>query len=147
MIELIIWKHTEVFLHIYDALKYLATVDPEIALGSHRIRPRLVAKVMEDNTVEEFKLGYEAHKNHIDVQYVVRGHERIKWSTIAEMEIKTPYNEANDATFYKNPTPYKGEIIIGGGTFSIMFPQDGHAFQYYVGHTELIKKIVVKNEI
>ena len=69
-----------------------------------------------------FKLG----KN-LDIQYVVRGHERIKWSPIKGMDVKTPYNEETDATFYEHPSPYGGEIIIGNGNFSIMFPQDGHA--------------------
>ena len=132
---------------IYEGLKYLANVDPEIPIGSYRINDRLVANVMEYMTVEEFKLGYEAHKKNLDIQYVVRGHERIKWSPIKGMDVKTPYNEQNDATFYENPTPYGGEIIIGNGNFSIMFPQDGHACQYYVGQCELIKKIVVKVNI
>ena len=132
---------------IYEGLKYLANVDPEIPIGSYRISDRLVANVMEYTTVEEFKLGYEAHKKNLDIQYVVRGHERIKWSPIKGMDVKTPYNEQNDATFYENPTPYGGEIIIGNGNFSIMFPQDGHACQYYVDRCEKIKKIVVKVNI
>ena len=129
---------------IYEGLKYLSQVDPDIPLGSYRINDRLVANVMEYMTVEEFKLGYEAHQKNLDIQYVVRGHERIKWSPIKGMAVKTPYNEQTDATFYENPTPYGCEIIIGNGNFSIMFPQDGHACQYYVDKCELIKKIVVK---
>ena len=132
---------------IYEGLKYLSQVDPDIPLGSYRINDRLVANVMEYMTVEEFKLGYEAHQKNLDIQYVVRGHERIKWSPIKGMAVKTPYNEQTDATFYENPTPYEGEIIIGNGNFSIMFPQDGHACQYYVDKCELIKKIVVKVNI
>jgi len=103
--------------------------------------------VMEYNTVKEFKLGYEAHKKNLDIQYVVRGHERIKWSPIKGMSVKTPYNEQIDAIFYENPTPFGGEIIIEYVNFSIMFPQDGHACQYYVGQCEKIKKIVVKVNI
>lgn len=132
---------------IYEGLKYLATIDPNIPIGSYRIGDRLVAKVMEYMTVKEFKLGYEAHKKNLDIQYVVYGHERIRWSPINGMDVKTPYNEQNDATFYENPSPYGGEIIIGNGNFSIMFPQDGHACQYFVGRCEKIKKIVVKVNI
>ena len=129
---------------IYRGLNFLTQVDYEIPLGSYKINDRLIANVMEYNTVEEFKLGYEAHLKNIDIQYVVRGHERIKWSPVKGMDVKTPYDEKTDATFYKNPTPYGGEIIIGSGNFSIMFPQDGHACQFYVGKPELIKKIVIK---
>lgn len=132
---------------IYEGLRYLTTVDPEIAVGSYRISDRLVVNVMEYMTVEEFKLGYEAHRKNLDIQYVLHGHERIKWSPIKGMDIKTPYNERTDATFYEHPSPYGTEIILGDGIFSIMFPQDGHACQYYVGQCEMIKKIVVKVNI
>lgn len=132
---------------IYEGLKYLAAVDQNIPVGCYRINERLIANVMEYETVEDFKLGYEAHKKNIDIQYVIRGHERIKWSPIVGMDVKTLYNEKNDATFYEHPTPFGGEIIIGNGNFSIMFPQDGHACQYYVGQCELIKKIVIKVNI
>lgn len=129
---------------IYLGLKYLSEIDPNIPLGSYSINERLTANVMEYSTVEDFKLGYEAHLKHIDIQYVLKGHERIKWSPIEGMIVKTPYNDITDATFYKDPSPYGGEIIIVNGNFSIMFPQDGHACQYFVGQPELIKKVVIK---
>lgn len=132
---------------IYQGLKFLTQVDPDIPLGSYKINDRLTANVMEYNTVEEFKLGYEAHLKNIDIQYVVYGHERIKWSPIIAMNVKTQYDEKTDATFYDNPSPYGGEIIIGSGNFSIMFPQDGHACQFCVDKPELIKKIVIKVKI
>ena len=70
---------------------------------------------MEYNTVKEFKLGYEAHKKNLDIQYVVRGHERIKWSPIKGMSVKTPYNEQIDAIGYSFPSGHAmGSIILYG---------------------------------
>lgn len=129
---------------IYEGLKHIAAIDPNIAVGTYSINERLVCKVMEYPTVEKFKLGYEAHKKHLDIQYVLRGNERIKWSPIDEMIVKTPYDEKNDATFYEKPIDHISEIVIGDGVFAIMFPQDGHACQHYVGKSEVIKKLVIK---
>ena len=131
-------------LDIYEGLKYIAAIDPNIAVGTYPINERLVCKVMEYSTVKKFKLGYEAHKKHLDIQYVLRGNERIKWSPIDEMVVKTPYDEKNDATFYEKPIDHISEVVIGDGVFAIMFPQDGHACQHYVGKSEVIKKLVIK---
>ena len=57
------------------------------------------------------------------------------------------YDEVKDRTFYKNPSPYGCEVIIGEGTFAIMFPEDGHSPQHLVGKSEMIKKVTVKVSI
>ena len=132
---------------IYEGLKYLSQIDSDIAVGTYPINEKLVCKVMEYPTVEEFKLGYEAHQKHLDIQYVLQGYECIKWSTIQSMKVKTPYDEENDAVFYENPIPHISEVVIGGGVFAIMFPQDGHACQHLVERSEIIKKLVIKVSI
>lgn len=132
---------------IYEGLKYLSQIDPDIAVGTYPINERLICKVMEYPTVEDFKLGYEAHWEHLDIQYVLRGYERIKWSPIQKMTIKTPYDVESDAIFYENPISHVSEVVIGGGVFAIMFPHDGHACQHLVDKSEIIKKIVIKISI
>ena len=71
----------------------------------------------------------------------------MKWSPIEGMDVNIPYDEVKDRTFYKNPSPYGCEVIIGEGTFAIMFPEDGHSPQHLVGKSEVIKKVTVKVSI
>lgn len=132
---------------IYEGLKCIQSLDPDIALGIYPINDRLLLKVMEYSTGEECKVGYEAHKHHLDIHYVLRGNERIKWSPINDMAVKTPYDEENDAIFYEQPIAHVSEALLGDGVFAIMYPQDGHACTYYVDKSETIKKIVVKLRI
>lgn len=132
---------------IYEGLKYIHSLDSNIDLGIYPINDRLLLKVMEYSTGEDCKVGYEAHKEHLDIHFVLRGNERIKWSPINEMAIKTPYDAENDAIFYEKPIAHSSEALLGDGVFAIMFPQDGHACTYYVDKCETIKKIVVKVKI
>lgn len=132
---------------IYEGLQYIKSLDPNIELGIYPFNNRLLLKVMEYSTVEEFKLGFEAHQKHLDIHYVLRGHERIKWSPINEMVVKTPYNEENDAIYYEQPISHVSEALLGDGVFAVMYPQDGHACQYFVEQCETIKKIVIKVKI
>ncbi len=129
---------------IYAGLQFLATAKPEIELGEHRINERVKAIVSEYMTVECFERGYESHKNVIDIQYPIIGMERVKWSPIEGMSVNIPYDNIKDRTFFKSPSPQGTHIDIGNGVFAIMFPEDGHSPQHYIGKPEFIKKITVK---
>lgn len=132
---------------IYEGLKFLAKAKESIEPGTYIINEKVKALVTEYNTMEVFERGYEGHKHVIDIQYPIRGLERVKWSPIDEMDINIPYEVANDRTFYKNPHPQGTHVDIGNGVFAIMFPQDGHSPQLFVNKPEFIKKITIKVSI
>ena len=132
---------------IYAGLKFLQKAKPEIEPGEYPINNNVKAIVSEYNTVEVFERGYEAHKHVIDIQYPIRGLERVKWSPIEDMEINIPYDEVKDRTFFKSPSSQGTHVDIGNGIFAIMFPEDGHGPQHYVGKPEFIKKITIKVSI
>ena len=132
---------------IYAGLKYLSTLKPDVELGTYIVNDRVKVIVSSYPTVACFERGYEAHKHVIDIQFPIVGRERVKWSPIEGMDVNIPYDEVKDRTFYKNPSPYGCEVIIGEGTFAIMFPEDGHSPQHLVGKSEVIKKVTVKVSI
>lgn len=132
---------------IYAGLKFLQQAKPDIELGEYPINNKVKAIVSEYNTVEVFERGYEAHKHVIDIQYPIRGLERVKWSPIEGMEVNIPYDSVKDRTFFKSPFLQGTHVDIGNRIFAIMFPEDGHSPQHYVGKPELIKKITIKVSI
>ncbi len=132
---------------IYAGLQFLQTSTADIALGEYPINNNTKAIVSEYETVESFTRGYEAHKHVIDIQYPVRGLERVKWSNLQGMNVNIPYDEKKDRTFYKDPSPQGTQVDIGNGIFAIMFPEDGHSPQHYIEKPELIKKITIKISI
>ena len=129
---------------IYIGLQYLQNATPDIEVGVYKINDNVKAIVSEYNTVENFERGYEAHKHVIDIQYPIRGLERVKWSPIEGMNVNIPYSEEHDRTFYKDPSIQGTHVDIGNGIFAIMFPEDGHGPQHYVNQPEFIKKITIK---
>lgn len=132
---------------IYAGLRYLKNIDTDIELGIYKINENVKAIVSEYETVEHFERGFEAHNHVIDIQFPVKGLERVKWSPIKGMKVNIPYEEENDRTFYKEPHLQSTYVDIGNGIFAIMFPEDGHAPQHYVGKPELIKKVTIKVSI
>ncbi|OPZ99894.1 MAG: hypothetical protein BWY70_00855 [Bacteroidetes bacterium ADurb.Bin408] len=136
--------YKNISLDIYLGLKFLADARPDIETGTYVINQNTKAIVSEYETVAVFERGYEAHKHVIDIQYPVRGLEKVKWSPVDGMTVNIPYDEQKDRTFYKDSSVQGTEIIIGNGLFGIMFPQDAHSPQHFVGQPERIKKITIK---
>ncbi len=132
---------------IYAGLKFLQQAKPDIEIGEYPINSNVKAIVSEYNTVEVFERGYEAHKHVIDIQYPIRGLERVKWSPIEDMEVNIPYDSVKDRTFFKSHSPQGTNVDIGNGIFAIMFPNDGHSPQHYITNFEFIKKITIKVSI
>lgn len=132
---------------IYIGLAFIKQAEPSITVGEYALNNNVKAIVSEYNTVEVFERGYEAHKHVIDIQFPIRGLERVKWSPIEGMEINIPYDEIKDRTFFKNPSRQGTHVDIGNGIFAIMFPEDGHSPQHLVEKAEFIKKITIKVSI
>lgn len=131
---------------IYEGLKYLQQVSPDIAVGTYQINPRVKAIVSEYDTKKVNKHCFEAHKKNIDIQYLLKGEERIACLPIEKLKETTPYSEEKDAAFF-TASIQPIEMTLGDGCFAIFFPQDGHMPQLSVDGPMMVKKVVVKVEI
>lgn len=131
---------------IYEGLKFLQQVSQEIENCVHIINTRVKAIVSEYETKPVNENGYEAHKKYIDIQYLLKGTEKICCLPIEKLQETKAYSEENDAAFYAANFPAQ-EMILGNGYFAIYFPQDGHMPCLSVNVTEKVKKVVVKIQL
>ena len=131
---------------IYEGLKFLKNVTPELANGVHEINPRVKAIVSEYETKAVNENGYEAHKKFIDIQYLLKGTEKNCCLPIEKLKETKPYNEEIDAAFYEAEIPPQ-ELMLGDGYFAIYWPQDGHMPCLNINEAKSVKKIVIKVEI
>ena len=128
-------------------LEYLQKVAPDVEKGVHEISPRVKAIVSEYTTKEVNENGYEAHRQYIDIQYLVRGAEKICSLPLECLKETQPYSEKDDAALYQQKDVHPQEMLIGNGYFAIFFPQDGHMPQLCADEPVDVKKIVVKVKI
>ena len=132
---------------IYEGLTYLQQISPDITPGTYQITPRVKAIVSEYETKVKNEVGFEAHRKNIDIQYLLKGEERIACMPIEKLTETEPYSEEKDAAFYAAEGVVAQTMTIGGGYFAIFFPQDGHMPQLSVDEPEKVKKVVVKVKI
>lgn len=128
-------------------LEYLREVRMDIAVGSYQINPRVKAIVSEYETKIVNESGYEAHRDYIDIQYLIRGEEVINSLPLEYLKETRAYNKEKDAAFYKETNMKPQELQLGNGYFAILFPQDGHMPQLCVSKPENVKKVVLKVKV
>lgn len=129
---------------IYEGLKFLQQASLDITVGVYHISPRVKANVSEYETKMKNEVGFEAHRKNIDIQYLLKGEERIACMPIEMLTETEPYSEEKDAAFYAAEGVAAQTKTIGGGYFAIFFPQDGHMPQLCVDEPQMVKKVVVK---
>ena len=91
--------------------------------------------------------GYEAHREYIDIQYLISGEEKICCAPLEYLKEKAAYNTEKDVAFYDEADVKPQELLLGNGYFAILYPQDGHMPQLCVKEPMAVKKVVVKVKI
>lgn len=128
---------------IRSGLEFLSNVDADLACGVHELSPRVKAIVSEYETKAVNENGYEAYRKFIDIQFLLKGMEKVSCLPIEKLQETMVYSEEKDAAFYTANIPAQ-EMVLGDGYFAIYFPQDGHMPGLSVDEPEKVKKVVVK---
>ena len=111
-----------------QACKYLQTLTPNTATGRYELDgDRMYCLVQQYQTKPVTQAKFEAHRNYVDIQYLLAGRETILWAPLAILTTVTqPYDTGRDVEFFAtvtNTTP----INLKAGQFCLLFPTDGHA--------------------
>ena len=100
--------------------------------------------VSEYETKAPSELKAETHSEYIDIQFLVRGAERIGW---ALKEDGYPYEyldeKGNDAVFYAS-VPNESFVLLKADCYAVLTENDIHRPCCSVGEAAPVKKIVAK---
>ena len=107
---------------------------------------KIYANVQTLTTKQKDLKRWEAHRDYIDIQYVIKGKECMGFGLKKDFkEIEEEYNKEKDIEFLKgNKFNY---INVEEGNFVIFFPNDIHAPMLSVENDIEIKKVIVKVKI
>ena len=125
-----------------QAFDFLKSRDLEkLESGEYEIDGRRVYAILAENEArpaEEAVL--EAHREYIDIQYVVSGTDHMGWkhSSLCE-DPAGEYDADTDVVFFRDQPEIW--VAVPAGAFTVFFPEDAHA--PLVGEGP-IRKVVVK---
>jgi YhcH/YjgK/YiaL family protein len=128
---------------IRHALEYLQTADlGALNTGRHDLDgDRVFALVSDYDTRVPGETFWEAHRRHVDVQYVHAGSERIGYGDLATFETES-YDEVRDLVVARGHSARYVEV--GSGEFVILLPHDVHMPGLTPRAVQRVRKIVVK---
>ncbi|MBA61276.1 MAG: YhcH/YjgK/YiaL family protein [Planctomycetaceae bacterium] len=109
--------------------------------GVHEVQGREVfAIIARGNGVGRERAMLEAHREYLDIQYVIDGTDTIGWLERDFVQrVKNPYDREKDLEFFfDRPESW---VQVPAGSFAIFLPQDIHA---PLATTQYAHKAVVK---
>jgi len=126
------------------ALRFLQTCDAmTLTPGKHPVQGDAVYALVQDYTTKPRSEGtWEAHRRHIDVQYVASGSEEMGYAPITSLRSKKAYDEDGDYELYDGAGDF---VRVPAGSFTVFFPNDGHIPGLAADNSPgPVRKIVVK---
>ena len=128
------------------AFKYLDETDfTALEKGKYEVEgENIFAIVNEYETKDKHECEAEAHKKHIDIQYVVKGTEMFGYVPLTTQKPIVDYDETNDVALYKEDVSY---LKLEAGMFIVFFPTDIHQPEVREFEPVTVKKVVVKIKI
>ena len=130
--------------NIARAIDYLTSIDLDaLSPGRHEVEPdRVFATLYETQTLLN-GARWESHRKYIDLQLMLRGHERQKVADIEQLSGATPYAAEKDVIFYEKVIhPLTVDLRVA--QFVFYFPHDGHLPMIAPIHEAAIRKLVLK---
>lgn len=86
----------------------------------------------------------EAHRQYLDIQYIVEGEETVGWAPLETLTLDGTFDTAKDKGMYAGPVDY---MRIGQGYCYVVFPEDAHAPGAHLDTPHTFKKLVLKLKV
>lgn len=99
------------------------------------------ATVTEGPDKDFEKTNWESHRKYNDIQYIIKGKEKIGVAVVSTATVTKPYDATSDLANYTSEGEYH---MAAPGTFFIFFPQNAHRPSIKVDGYDIVKKLVVK---
>lgn len=86
----------------------------------------------------------EAHREFLDIQYIVKGGETVGWAPLDKLTLEGEFNTVKDKGAYSGSCDF---MDIREGYCYVVFPEDGHMPGCHVDTPKEFVKLVVKLEV
>lgn len=136
------FKNIELY-NIKDEIKdFILNIDPNIKEGRHIISDSAYANVDIYNTRDFVKL--EAHREYIDIQFLIYGEEKVYTTDRTNLEVSEEYNSEKDIEFFKTPNKPLNISYLTKNKFVVLYPDDVHSPCTKINSSIEVKKVIVK---
>jgi YhcH/YjgK/YiaL family protein len=128
---------------ITTALKYLQNTDlSEFQNGKYEREGDDIFVIVQDYNTKPLSEGkFEAHRKFIDIQYIIKGVEKMGYVNVNNLNPTTEYDEEKDIIFLEGDGDF---VTVDEDFFTIFTPEDAHMPEIESKFSKYVKKAVVK---
>ncbi len=113
--------------------------------GVYQITPyNLKARVMMYSTKKRENALYESHRCMIDIQYTIKGAERIEFCPLSGLQSLDGYCAEEDVEHFKLPVRGMAQADSVAGCAAVIFPGEPHMPQLRAPGADCVQKVVIK---
>ena len=103
----------------------------------------IFAIVIKTNSRDLKGHQFEAHRQNLDLHYLVSGKEVLGFTNAYALEVATPYDSSGDYLLYHYPQQYS-QVGLTETQFVLFYPEDAHCAQGHLQGENPILKVVFK---
>ena len=100
--------------------------------------------VQRGTTLSTENAQLEAHRDYLDIQYIVKGQEVVGWAPLETLTPAGEFNTAKDVGMYEGKCDF---LRVGEGLCYVVFPEDAHMPSRHLDAPNEYQKIVVKLKV
>ena len=86
----------------------------------------------------------EAHREFLDIQYIVKGGETVGWAPLDTLTLSGEFNTAKDKSMYEGHCDF---LDIAEGYCYVVFPEDAHMPGSHLEVPQEYTKLVIKLKV
>ena len=86
----------------------------------------------------------EAHREYLDIQYILEGQETVGWAPVEELQLEGEFDTVKDKGKYSGKFDF---LTVRAGFCYIVFPEDGHMPGVHLDVPANYTKAVVKLKV
>lgn len=86
----------------------------------------------------------EAHREYLDIQYIVKGRETVGWAPVDTLTLDGEFNTTKDKGMYSGHCDF---MEIGEGYCYVVYPEDAHMPGCHLETPSAYQKLVIKLKV
>lgn len=130
---------------VHDAIEHISTLDLEsFSPGKYFLNNDCFFMIQEYFANDETNTSFESHRNHVDIQWIIKGNEKFLICDTIRLLPRKEYNYVDDVMFYYD-CDGATEVLVSAGNYIVLYPEHGHKVGKAIDCK--IKKAVVKVRI
>ena len=100
--------------------------------------------IQEDTTKDGNAQQVEAHREFLDLQYIIEGEELVGWAPLDTLTPADEYNPVKDKQMFTGHVDF---MRIPAGYCYVVYPEDGHMPGSHLDTPKTSKKLIVKLKV